>query len=540
MFAFTLLFTLLGFGINSAKASDSGCFFGDLFSRTTGQSCGANLATDCRAGDLFSSVTGNPCSGTNVSSDNSSDVAQFNNLFKSNFKIGLRGNSDVKALQQFLKDQGYYFGKLDGSYGRITARAVNDFKGDNDLSVTTPSTTVIPTPLPPIQQPTPVSQPPTMSVLSANVSSLNFSSQVGVNPSAQIITVYGCPTHGCLIGGHYSDSLPNGIISWITVVSSNDNTGTASENYTVSVNVSDASTANGHASLPAGTYNGSVVFSVFGTSGQKLTIPVTLTITGSIASTVTNPQPSASSVVSIIYPTNNTSFTTTGPATVTWTDTLNNSNTQYVLWVNGPQAVFTNITRTQAGCSASDKCSYSLSIITPGTYYMSITNQTNGASGAVHFTIAPTLTPTYPSGCSSASGYSSVTGDACDGSTTITPVVTVTANPSTIFLGQSSTVSWSSTGNNLSCKLSDGLVSASGNQVVYPTSTTNYSVTCANPTSATGTGSATVNVITPTYRSGCSSISGYSSVDGVSCAFPLGCSSAQGYSTVDGSSCSAN
>ena len=64
----------------------------------------------CTAGDLFSCVTGQPC---NATQNNSSAVAQFNNLFKNNFAIGVKGN-DVKSLQQFLKDEGYYFGKIDG------------------------------------------------------------------------------------------------------------------------------------------------------------------------------------------------------------------------------------------------------------------------------------------------------------------------------------------------------------------------------------------------------------------------------------------
>jgi peptidoglycan hydrolase-like protein with peptidoglycan-binding domain len=42
----------------------------------------------------------------------------------------------LKHLQQFLKDEGYYYGKIDGKYGRISARAVKDFQEDNDLVVT--------------------------------------------------------------------------------------------------------------------------------------------------------------------------------------------------------------------------------------------------------------------------------------------------------------------------------------------------------------------------------------------------------------------
>jgi len=147
-FAFILALILLGsFGVKSASAAN--CAAGDLFSSVTGKACEVKTtSTSCPAGDLFSTVTGQPCSGTTTTSDNSSDVTKFNSLFKSNFTIGLKGSNDVTALQQFLKDQGYYFGKVDGSYGRITARAVSDFKGDNDLGVTVTPPTPVQTCLP--------------------------------------------------------------------------------------------------------------------------------------------------------------------------------------------------------------------------------------------------------------------------------------------------------------------------------------------------------------------------------------------------------
>ena len=146
-FVFILSLILLGFGAKSAGADvwlgGPGCGTNNKYSTTTGQPCGSWLVVnDCVTGDLFSKETGQACPNTiQPTQDNSSDVSQFNTLFKSNFKIGLKGSNDVKALQQFLKDQGYYFGKIDGSYGRITARAVKDFQDDNDLGTTvTPPT----------------------------------------------------------------------------------------------------------------------------------------------------------------------------------------------------------------------------------------------------------------------------------------------------------------------------------------------------------------------------------------------------------------
>src|SRR3989344_5499138 len=116
----------LGFNANTASA-DSDCSYGDRFSRITGEACPGIAPLDCQPGDKFSSATGQPCSSTDQ--DNSSSVSQFNSLNKSYFRIGSTGN-EVRALQQFLKDEGYFFGRVDGKYGKITARAVQDFMED--------------------------------------------------------------------------------------------------------------------------------------------------------------------------------------------------------------------------------------------------------------------------------------------------------------------------------------------------------------------------------------------------------------------------
>lgn len=95
-------------------------------------------AANCAPGDLFSSVTGQLCSTDNSISGAVGPLTrnQFHSLFDSSFKIGSRGQA-VKDLQQLLKDEGYYFGRVDGRYGRITARAAKDFMEDNDVVATT-------------------------------------------------------------------------------------------------------------------------------------------------------------------------------------------------------------------------------------------------------------------------------------------------------------------------------------------------------------------------------------------------------------------
>jgi len=113
-FVFILSLILIGFGVKSASAYDSGCMTGDAFSRTTGQSCGTTaVSTDCAAGDLFSHLTGQPCSATTTSSTPT-------------LQIGSRGDA-VKAFQQLLANAGFLTGKIDGIYGKMTSAAATNY-----------------------------------------------------------------------------------------------------------------------------------------------------------------------------------------------------------------------------------------------------------------------------------------------------------------------------------------------------------------------------------------------------------------------------
>jgi uncharacterized repeat protein (TIGR01451 family) len=74
------------------------------------------------------------------------------------------------------------------------------------------------------------------------------------------------------------------------------------------------------------------------------------------------------------------------------------------------------------------------------------------------------------------------------------PTVDITANPSSIARGQSSTLSWNSQ-NATSCTLSNaGSVSTSGSRSVSPYSTTTYTITCYNNNGNSAFDSVTVNV----------------------------------------------
>jgi hypothetical protein len=81
------------------------------------------------------------------------------------------------------------------------------------------------------------------------------------------------------------------------------------------------------------------------------------------------------------------------------------------------------------------------------------------------------------------------------------PTATLDANPANIQAGQSSTLSWSSTNATYCSAPWMSGTATSGSKVVYPTTTTNYSVTCYNSAtgqSATDTTVVTVNSVLPT------------------------------------------
>jgi hypothetical protein len=127
--------------------------------------------------------------------------------------------------------------------------------------------------------------------------------------------------------------------------------------------------------------------------------------------------------------------------------------------------------------------------------------------------------PTFPPGCFSNFGFSVTTGQSCGMSSLPPPFVSVTANPSVIAPGGSSTINWSSSGSGgaQSCSFSPsgGLVSASGGQAVFPSSTTSYTVTCTDSSGLSGTASAMVTV--QPFSNGCTSTQGFSPTTGQPC-----------------------
>lgn len=86
--------------------------------------------------------------------------------------------------------------------------------------------------------------------------------------------------------------------------------------------------------------------------------------------------------------------------------------------------------------------------------------------------------------------------------TVLTPTVNLVANPSSITLGQSAALNWSST-NTTSCSLSQfGNVSLGGTRTVFPTQTTTYIITCVGTNGQSVNDSATVTVTSVVQPSG--------------------------------------
>ena len=78
------------------------------------------------------------------------------------------------------------------------------------------------------------------------------------------------------------------------------------------------------------------------------------------------------------------------------------------------------------------------------------------------------------------------------------PTVTISAEPTSIQRGQSSTLRWSVSGEatNVSIDQGIGTVQATGNRRVFPTDSTTYTITATGP-GGSNTASATVNVSAP-------------------------------------------
>lgn len=121
----------------------------------------------------------------------------------------------------------------------------------------------------------------------------------------------------------------------------------------------------------------------------------------------------------------------------------------------------------------------------------------NGAAVAVNGSrvVSPTATTTYTFIARSASGATATATATVTVTSGSTPTATLTANPTSIASGGSSTLTWSST-NATSATLNGAAVAVNGSQVVSPTATTTYTFIATSSTGTTATSAATVTVTT--------------------------------------------
>ncbi len=149
--------------------------------------------------------------------------------------------------------------------------------------------------------------------------------------------------------------------------------------------------------------------------------------------------------------------------------------------VSGGDSTITWSSTNATSCTASGNWAWSGTIATSGT---EVTSQ----SGASLYTITYVIACTGAGGSASSTAYLTVEPPG-------TPAVKLTASPTTITSGGSSTLTWSST-NATSCTASGGWTgteATSGTLAVSPTSTTTYALSCTG-TDGTAQASATVTV----------------------------------------------
>ncbi|MEG9438366.1 DUF1929 domain-containing protein [Edaphobacter sp. HDX4] len=219
-----------------------------------------------------------------------------------------------------------------------------------------------------------------------------------------------------------------------------------------------------------------------------------------------------------------TSISSGGSSTLTWATTNAASATLNgaPVAVNGSQTVsptstttYTLVATNSAGTSTSAQTSVTVgsggaptanisanptSITSGGSSTLTwsssnaVSAKLNGNSVAVNGsqTVSPTSTTTYTfvaTGSSGTTASAQATVTIVSGS----PTASISANPTTISAGGSSTLTWSTT-NDTSADLNGTAVPLNGSQVVSPTTTTNYKLTAHGAAGATDWGQVSVTV----------------------------------------------
>ena len=195
-------------------------------------------------------------------------------------------------------------------------------------------------------------------------------------------------------------------------------------------------------------------FSPNGTSGTASVSP-TQTTTYTLTCTGAGGLGSASTSVTFVPPAATTATISANPSTI------NSGQTSTLTWSSTNATVCTGTNFTPAGTAGS-------------------------------LVVSPTLNTTYTISCTGVGGLASASSTISVVAPT-TPTATISANPSTINSGQTSTLTWSST-NAASCTGTNfSPTGTAGSLPVSPTQTTNYAVKCTG-TGGIANASATVTI----------------------------------------------
>ena len=160
IFIFTLIFMgFLGFRLVDAQVYIPGCTGAGPYSTVTGQLCNnssyysptTSYIQGCYGTNLYSTITGQYCSTQNSSYYSNTTYTNtyptypttypttYPNTYQSSPLPSLSVGSSgiyVSAVQQDLKNQGFLFGNVDGSFGPITESAVVRYQQTYGLSAT--------------------------------------------------------------------------------------------------------------------------------------------------------------------------------------------------------------------------------------------------------------------------------------------------------------------------------------------------------------------------------------------------------------------
>jgi len=239
---------------------------------------------------------------------------------------------------------------------------------------------------------------------------------------------------------------------------------------------------------------------------------------GQVRITVTSGAPTAG------LSANPTSITSGGSSTLTWTSTnaasatLNGASVA----VNGTQTVsptstttYTFVATSSSGATATAQATVTVgssgptagisanpvSIVSGGSSTLTWTSTNavsatlNGASVAVNGTqtVSPTSTTTYTFIATGSSGATATAQATVTVGSSGPPTAGISANPTTIASGGSSTLTWTTT-NAASADLNGANVALNGSQSVSPTASTTYRITAHSSTGATDWGQVTVAV----------------------------------------------